>query len=191
MRARRDWAYIAAAIVFLSVATLTLVGRASTPPLPPGARECIGFPAEKCDELAAAIEQDAAPHGGISAYRLACTSGVCTAQEGQGVRTVVFADGQVEDSGFGYTVPGEPPSAPGRTEPPLAVTPSCVGVPLSWCEEFARTMVADNVREGEVVASVTVECLATCTAQDGDARVRVVLADGTVLTTDGYSYRSP
>ena len=191
MRGRRDWAYIAMAIVFLSAAALALVGRSTTPPLSPGTRECVGFPAEKCDAWVAALEQEATTHGGLSAYRFVCTSTVCTSQEGKGIRTVVFADGTVQDSGFGYTVPGEPPSSPGRTEPPLAVAPVCVNVPQSWCEEFARQLVASDVGEGQAVASVTVECLATCTADNGDASVRIVLADGTVLASDGFSYRGP
>lgn len=191
MRARRDWAYIAAAIVFLFVAALALVGRASTPPLSPGTRECLGFPAEKCDEWVAALEQEATTHGGLSAYRLVCTSEVCTSQEGKGIRTVVFADGKVEDAGFGYTLAGAPRSSPGRTESPLAVAPLCVSLPQSWCEEFARQLVASDVGEGQAVASITVECIATCTAQNGDASVRIVLADGTVLASDGFSYRGP
>ncbi len=191
MRARRDWAYIAAAIVFLSVAALALVGRASSPPLSPGQRECIGFPAEKCDEWVAALEQEAATHGGLAAYRLVCTSNECTSQEGKGIRTAVFADGKVVDAGFGYTVAGAPPSSPGRTASPLAVAPVCVSLPQSWCEEFARQLIASDVGEGQAVASVTVECIATCTAQSGDASVRIVLADGTVLASDGFSYRGP
>jgi hypothetical protein len=191
MRARRDWAYIAAAIVFLFVAALALVGRASSPPLSPGTRECLGFPAEKCDEWVATLEQEATTHGGLSAYRLVCTSAVCTFQEGKGIRTVVYADGKVDDSNFGYTVPREPPSSPGRTEPPLTLAPTCIDVPQSWCDEFARQLVARDVGEGQAVASVTVECIATCTAQNGDASVRIVLADGTVLASDGFSYRGP
>lgn len=191
MRARRDWAYVAAAIVFLSVAALALVGRASTPPLSPGMTECVGFPADKCDEWVAALEQEAAPHGGLSAYRLVCTSAVCTSQEGKGIRTVVFADGKVEDSGFGYTVPGEPPSSPGRTDAPLTVTPTCINVPRVPCEDAARTFVAEWVGEREAVASIAVECSTTCTELNGDVRALITLTDGRILTADGYSYRGP
>jgi hypothetical protein len=137
------------------------------------------------------LSKEAATHGGLAAYRLVCTSGVCTSDEGRWIRTVVFADGTVQDSGFGYTVPGEPPSSPGRTEPPLTVAPVCVNVPQFWCEEFARSYVAEGEREGQIVASVTVECIATCTETNGDARGRVTLADGTVQGTDGFSYRGP
>lgn len=191
MRARRDWSFIVAAVAFLSVAALALVGRASTPPLLPGTRECTGFPAEKCDELVASLEEEAAPHGGLSAYRIVCTSATCTDQEGQGIFVVVYGDGRVEDYARGYSVPGEAPSSPVRSEPSLTVAPACVGVPQLWCEEFARTLVADEVREGQVVASVTAECLATCTEESGDVRVRIELTDGTVLASDGFSYRSP
>jgi hypothetical protein len=191
MRTRRDWAYIAAAIAFLSVAALALVGRASAPPLSPGTRECIGFPAEKCDEWVAALEQQAATYGGLSAYRLVCTSGSCTSQEGKGIRTVVFADGKVQDSGFGYAVPGEPPSSPGHTEPPLTVTPTCINVQQFWCGEFARSALSQGASEGEAVASITVECSATCTETNGDARVLITLTGGRTLVADGYSYRGP
>jgi hypothetical protein len=57
MRARRDWSYVAGAIVFLSAAALALVGGAAAPPLAPGSRECVGSPAEICQARVAELEQ--------------------------------------------------------------------------------------------------------------------------------------
>ena len=154
--------------------------------LPPGTRACVGLPAEVCQREVADLEQEGTAHGGVAAYRLECTAGPCTADHGEGTLTVVFGDGTGREGGFGYAVPvGTPPSG---TEPPLPVPPVCVGIPASWCEDFARTAAGDATREGQTVIAITVRCTTTCTETNGDGKTRITLADGTIVTTN-WGYR--
>ncbi len=155
------------------------------PNLPSGTRECVGFPAEVCQRQVRELEQEGGIHGGVVAYRIVCRPGICTLAQGEGTQTVVFGDGTGREGGFGYAVPAGTP--PDGTLPPLAVTPTCVGVPQSWCEDFARTAADEAVRGGQSVVAITVRCTTSCTGTNGDVETRVTLGDGTVVTsTAGY-----
>ncbi len=157
------------------------------PSLPPGTRDCAGFPADVCQRQVEDLEREGVVHGGVVAYRIVCTSGSCTTAGGEGRLTVVFADGTGREGGFGFAVPVGTP--PGGTEPPLTVAPVCLGVPQSWCEDFARTAASDASNGGQTVVSITVTCATTCTEANGDVKTRVTLGDGTVVTSDA-GYRS-
>jgi hypothetical protein len=167
----------------LAIALLAAAcGRA--PNLAPGTRACLGFPADVCARQVAALEREAVPHGGVVAYRIVCAKAPCTAEQGEGTESVVFADGTGRESGFAYAVAmGTPPEAPFG---PLPVTPACVGVPAGWCAEQARAG-AEMIADWSTIAVITVRCTSTCTASKGDGETRVLLRDGT-LDTQGWSY---
>jgi hypothetical protein len=165
------------------VAGCALAGGA--PNLPSGTRECVGFPAEVCQRQVQELEKEGATHGGVVAYRIVCTPGICTLAQGEGTQTVVFGDGTGREGGFGYAVPAGTPSD--GAVPPLPVTPTCLGVPQSWCEDFARNAADEAVRGGQSVVTIAVRCTTSCTGTNGDVEVRVTLGDGTVVTsTAGY-----
>jgi hypothetical protein len=186
MSARTNASHPIATMAFVA-AILALAGCA--PSLPAGTRACVGFPAEVCQNQIADLRQEGMIHGGVAAYRLVCTTGSCTAERGEGMLTVVFNDGTGREGGFGYATPVDtPPGAPSATEPPLTVTPVCMGVPQSWCEESARATASGPVTGGRTVVSITVRCTTTCTETTGDAETRVTLSDGTVVTS-GFGYR--
>jgi hypothetical protein len=169
----------------LLVAAGALLAACGGPSLLPGTRDCIGFPAEVCQQQVDELQDEGRSHGGVAAYRLVCTSGSCTVAGGEGMMTVVFADGTGREGNFGYATPvGTPPG----TDPPLTMTPLCLGVPQSWCQDFARTAAAEAVRGGQTVVSITVRCTTTCTETNGDVETRVTLSDGTVVTS-GSGYR--
>ena len=176
-------------------AAVILALAACAPSLPSGTRACVGLPAEVCQNQVADLEQEGQGHGGLTAYRLACSTGSCTSRGGEGRLTVVFGDGTGREGNFGYATPaGNPPDAPSATEPPLTVTPVCLDVPEPWCERSAQAaaseaVASEGVRGGETVVSVTVRCTTTCTGTTGDAEMRVTLSDGTVVTSS-FGYQS-
>ncbi len=193
-RRRRAWTSVVAAqarslrltaVSSAAIAVLAgcvLAGGAAK--LPPGTRECVGFPAEVCQRQVQGLERDGAAHGGVVAYRIVCTSGVCGIDQGEGTQTVVFADGTGGETGFGYAVPAATPpddGLPDGTPAPLPVTPTCIGVPAAWCEDLARSAVEEAERAGEVVVTITVVCSTTCTDRGGAGETRIGLPDGGVL----------
>jgi hypothetical protein len=161
----------------LAAALVAAAGLAAcAPSLPPGTRVCAGFPVEVCQGQVADLEQEGMAHGGVVAYRIVCTSGSCTAAQGQGTEAVVFGDGTGREGGFGYAVPvGTPPPAPSRG--PLPVAPACLGVPEGWCREMARTG-AEGVGDWSSIAAIAVRCTGSCTTTKGDGETRVRLVDG-------------
>jgi hypothetical protein len=194
MSARMNASHAIAAMMAFGAAVILALA-ACAPSLPRGMRECVGFPAEVCQTQVADLEQEGMSHGGVTAYRLVCSTGSCTSEGGEGRVTVVFGDGTGREGSFGYATPaGTPPDAPSATEPPLTVTPACLDVPEPWCERAAQAAASEAVASeavsgGKTVVSITVRCTTTCTETTGDAEMRVTLSDGTVLTSS-YGYRS-
>jgi hypothetical protein len=182
-----------AAMAFGAAVILALA--ACAPSLPRGTRQCVGFPTEVCQTQVADLEQEGMSHGGVAAYRLACSTGSCTPEGGEGRVTVVFGDGTGREGSFGYATPaGTPPDAPSATEPPLTVTPACLGVPEPWCERSAQAAASEAVASealsgGKTIVSITVRCTTTCTETTGDTEMRVTLSNGTVLASS-FQYRS-
>jgi hypothetical protein len=76
-----------AAMAFGAAVILALA--ACAPSLPRGTRQCVGFPTEVCQTQVADLEQEGKSHGGVAAYRLACSTGSCTPEGGEGRVTVV------------------------------------------------------------------------------------------------------
>lgn len=201
MSTRMNASHTIAAMASGAAAILALAGCA--PSLAPGTRACVGFPAEVCQTQVADLEQEGMSHGGVTAYRLVCSTGSCTPENGDGRLTVVFGDGTGRDGSFGYATPAgtppdapgatEPPDAPGATEPPPTVTPVCVDVPQPWCErsvQAARAAAASDAASGRAtVVSIAVRCTTSCSATTGDTETRVTLSDGTVLVSS-LQYRS-
>ena len=166
-------------------AVLALAGLAGcAPSLAPGTRECVGFPAEVCQNRAADLEQEGQTHGGVAGYRFVCTSAPCTTARGEGTETVVFGDGTRREAGFGYASAADAPTV---TDSPLTVAPQCLGVPESWCTDFARTAAAEALRAGETVAAIVVACTSTCTETNGKGETRVTTPDGRVIQS-GWEY---
>jgi len=198
MSTRRNASHAIAAMA--SGAAVIIAMAACAPSLAPGTRACVGFPAEVCLTQVADLEQEGMSHGGVTAYRLVCSTGSCTSEGGEGRLTVVFGDGTGREGSFGYATPaGTPPDAQSVTEPPLTVTPACLDVPEPWCERSAQAaasealaseaVASEAVSGGKTVVSITVRCTTTCTETTGDAEMRVTLSDGTVLTSS-FQYRS-
>ena len=174
----------------LLAAAGALLAACGGPSLLPGTKDCVGFPAEVCQTQVADLEQEGLSHGGVTAYRLVCSTGSCTSEGGEGRLTVVFGDGTGREGSFGYaTAAGTPPDAQSATEPPLTVTPACLDVPEPWCERSAQAVASEAVSGGKTVVSITVRCTTTCTETTGHAEMRVTLSDGTVHTSS-FQYRS-
>jgi hypothetical protein len=174
------------ALGLLAVILVAAAGSAAcAPSLPAGTRVCVGFPAEVCQRQVADLEREGMTHGGVVAYRIVCTSGSCTAAQGEGTETVVFADGTGREGGFGYAVPVGTP-APGPSRGPLPVVPACLGVPDGWCREMARTG-AETVADWSSIVAITVRCTGSCTTTKGDGETRVRLVDGSEPAT-GWNY---
>jgi hypothetical protein len=174
------------ALGLLAVTLAAAAGSAAcAPSLPPGTRVCVGFPAEVCQRQVADLVQEGMTHGGVAAYRIVCTSGSCTAAQGTGTATVVFADGTGRQGGFGYAAAvGTPPPEPSRGLLPVA--PACIGVPDGWCREEARTS-AEHVADWSSIVAITVHCTSTCTTTKGDGETRVRVVDGSEQAT-GWNY---
>jgi hypothetical protein len=166
------------------VSVLLVAACRGAPNLAPGTQACVGFPADVCARQVAALGREGMPHGGVVAYRIACTSARCTAEQGEGTESVVFGDGTGRESGFAYAgAMGTPPEA---TFGPLPVTPACLGVPDGWCAEQARAG-AEMIADWSTIATVTVRCTSTCTLTRGDGETSVLLLDGS-KQTQGWNY---
>jgi hypothetical protein len=165
---------------------------ACVPSLAPGTRECIGFPAEVCQNRVVDLEDEGQSHSGVVGYRIVCTAATCTVASGEGTETVVFGDGTGREGGFGYASAVDPPPAAGApTAAPAQVEPECVGVPASWCTDLASSGADEVVRDGAWVASITVTCTSTCTETDGKGQTSITLSDGRVIQSDwGYQVSS-
>lgn len=174
---------LVAILVNLTLLAAGLV--ACAPSLPPGTRECVGFPADVCQRQLVELEREGIGHGGVAGYRIVCTSGSCTSSQGEGTETVVFADGTGRDRGFGYAVPIGMPT--GQTFGPLPIEPVCLGVPAEWCLEMARTG-AENVADWSSIVAITVRCTGSCTTSSGDGETRVRLIDGSEQAITGWNY---
>jgi hypothetical protein len=185
MSARRNASHRLASVASGLAAVLALADLAGcAPSLAPGTHECVGFPAEVCQNQVVDLEQEGQGHDGVAGYRFVCTTARCDATAGKGIAAVVFGDGTRREGGFGYEAAAE---APTGTDPPLAVAPQCLGVPESWCTDFARTAAAEAIRAGGTVAGVSVACRSTCTEAVGKGETRVTMADGRVIQS-GWEY---
>ena len=187
MSARRNAPHAIVALAGVVVAILALAGCA--PALAPGTRDCIGFPAEVCQNRAVDLEEEGQSHGGVAGYRIVCTAATCTAASGEGIETVVFGDGTGREGGFGYASPVDPPPAAGApTFTPPTVEPQCLGIPASWCTDLASSAADEAVRTGGSAASITVTCTSTCTETGGKGKTSVTLSDGRVIQS-GWEYQ--
>ncbi len=173
------------AAVAILVAGVVSVAWGCAPPLAPGTRACVGFPADVCQRQVAEYTREGQAHGGLAAYRIVCTSTTCTTEQGEGTETVVFADGSSRQGGFAYARAIGPPGPP-QSAGPLPVAPACLGVPAGRCEELAWTG-AEQVVDWSRIVAITVRCTGVCNDEKGDGETHIRLTDGPDQTV-GWSY---
>lgn len=155
----------------------------SVPQLPVG-------PGLTCDRLARDIcERTAATLGfgvnpDVVGAHLRCTRASCTAAAGDVAAALLFRDGRVEQSGFGWTgaEPGQEalPEPPGRVAP--GVRPVCVGLAEAQCHEQFDEIVASGVPSGRVALRVVIRCATTCDERSGEGETLLELDDGSSVT---------
>ena len=94
-------------------------------PLSPGARECAGIPAAKCEEIAG--QRAMTSQRVVVAYRIRCTVAACTPEAGSVEVMVIYSGGRVEIGGAFWVDELPPQTAPPQTGPP--VTPATIAEP--------------------------------------------------------------
>lgn len=82
---------------------------------------------------------------------------------------------------------GDEPSDPAATGPVV----DCMGVPAAYCQEAVDQALADA--GGSRVVAITIRCSApSCTVQEGQTEVTVLLADGRQITSGtGWAAAAP
>jgi hypothetical protein len=145
--------------------------------------DCIGVPAAHCRE---AVDQALADAGGsrVVAITIRCSAPSCTLQQGQTEVTVLLADGRQITSGTGWAAAAPAPAE--NVEIPLPVRPTCAGVPLKACEQFATDSVQHLGRPVDTVVSILVRCAAAtpCLETTGSGSTDVTFRDGTHQTSE-------
>jgi hypothetical protein len=115
-----------------------------------------------------------------------CTKPLCTPLDGEGETVVGFPDGSEVVSGWAYGAARTPAPA----TPPLAVEPTCGGVPEGPCLEFGTQAVPRQ--PGMSPVSIAVRCLGTCTSQRGRGETTITWPDGsTTISPWRYDTASP
>ncbi len=154
-----------------------LSGTASGPGFQGGA-SCAELSGGACQEQ---IDLATARHPGATQLDLACTAAVCDRAGGAGTVVVTLASGARITETFRYV--GNPAPVP---------APTCAGMAVDICRRLARTTV-DDVSPSKAISAVSIACsAASCTADRGEADVRVRFADGTEFRTNsGWEGGSP
>jgi hypothetical protein len=106
-----------------AVLVLGCGGPSSTPTpvqmIPPV--ECVGVPAQTCQEIVADARRNARPGTFLVHVRAVCTRAVCTLQDGDVTIDSQYSDGHTESMGMGWSgaidVAPPPPDVPGGDSP--------------------------------------------------------------------------
>ena len=118
-------------------------------------------------------EKIAARHPGATEVDIRCTAPVCDRKGGFGTAIVTMGNGARVNDTFSYV--GDPAPLP---------IPSCTGVAPDVCRNLAESQV-DSVPTAKRIVAIEVTCTAAaCTANKGEADVKVKLADGTSLDSN-------
>lgn len=181
MTLRRTFLSLVAALV---LASCGVVG-GQAPLVPPG-QTCDGLAPDICQREVANLLANR-PGVRITAFHMRCVKVACTAQAGEALVEVAWADGSAETytSGWAGAEPAIP--APIKPEPGLTLEPTCVGLPQAACEDMAEAAL-DNAG-GAAVAEIRITCerAAGCDGRVGEGTAVVVLADATELVSSwGY-----
>ncbi len=116
------------------------------------------------------VERIAARHPGATEIDIICTAPVCDRKGGFGTAVVTMGNGDKVNDTFSYV--GDPTPLP---------IPSCTGAPLDVCRSLAAAQ-ADSVPTTMRIVAIAVTCTAAaCTANKGEAGVKVTMADGTSM----------
>ena len=162
-----------------SILLATLVVSGCGLGLGPGAvsgSSCENVPSGACSEQ---VQRAAAGLSGVQEVDIRCGNGVsCTRAGGSGLAEVHLANGQKLTRAWSYVGDAGPP--------PLV---SCVGIAQDPCHAALDAEI-DNVAPSKHVAAATVTCtVAICTASAGEADIRIVLGDGSVIDSH-HGWRS-
>jgi hypothetical protein len=136
---------------------------------------CENVPSGACDEQIASLTAGLA---NVSDVSIRCAPAPpCTRARGAGFAEIRLANGQKISRAWSYI--GDPAPLP---------LPACEGLALALCQSTANTEI-DAIPPKTHIAGVTVTCTsATCTEADGEAKVRIVLGDGSIHeSTSGWS----
>jgi hypothetical protein len=145
---------------------------------------CQGVPDSICKQ---AVDTTGALRGTIGQVVVRCSKLPCTEQSGEAEVMIVFADGRREMSNYGWSsVPAEPVEVPLITPPPLAVEPTCQGVPFRKCVEMATGGLDGNT--AAAVGKITVHCSAVCTPTTGSGETTYEFVDGRPSVTSSWNY---
>lgn len=169
-----------------------VAGCGGAPPADPAATpriDCTGLPPVRCDEAVASVARSL-PNEHPVLIEARCISDPCNESSGTMETTVTLADGrQLRANPLtwydGNATDGGaiPPAAPGDI--PLAVQPTCQGIPLASCRQVAGGSFQSG--HGDVV-SILVRCTKNpCTSTSGEGDTLVTYADGT-QSTSGWGY---
>lgn len=147
--------------------------------------ECVGIPAQTCQQIVADARGNAEPGTVPVRIRAVCTALPCTPQRGDVSVEVVYSNGRTDTYGMGWSSAPEPVPPIGPAE--LPVEPVCQGVPQGPCRDRAlETVGADPNRAA--IRGILVRCTAaSCTDASGTGQTIVTYGDGGTSTSDwGY-----
>lgn len=177
---------------FLLVCFAVLVGGCSLPgPTPivnPPAQplvDCAGVAPDVCQQAVRDAGLNAPAGAVVVRIRVRCTAQVCLPASGQTEVAVQYSDGSTTtfESAWEQAVPG------GQAPPVLALTPTCVGVPLERCHETALGAVPAGEARPPVVSIVVTCTKPPCTEAAGDGDMVVTYADRST-SASSWSYRN-
>lgn len=164
----------------------------TSPAVAPGTRACIGLPQATCARAFEEAETQARERGTVVVgIVIRCTT-VCTEASGEAEQSVRFADGTIDQGGFGWQAAdpapvGEPP----RPEPSLPVAPTCVGLDPASCETRALESMSTDQGLAQIVAIVIRCAPGPCTPEGGEGDTTITYADGASKTSHWIYSGSP
>ena len=132
---------------------------------------CENVPSGACSEQMAIVTTGLAD---VREVNVKCADATnCTRASGHGVAMIRLANGQQLNRAWSYN--GDPGPVP---------APICVGVPPARCASTASDEV-DQISPSQRIVKVTVTCTSgSCIPAAGEAKVQIVLGDGSVVETD-------
>lgn len=153
--------------------------------------ECIGIPAETCQQIVRDARANADPGTFPVRIRAVCSQVPCTPQRGDVSVDIEYSNGRRDSYGMGWAggIGADPEPPPEAVV--LPVEPTCLGVPPGPCRERALETVGANGDTADIVA-IVVRCTPNattraCTELAGAGQTVLTFADGSTQTADwGY-----
>ena len=166
------------------------LGASATLPPPVMPVQCVGIPAQTCQQIVNDARKNADPGTIPLQIRAVCT-GSCTPAAGNVQVDILYSNNRRDSYGMGWSGAVEPaPGGPAPAEPSLPVEPVCQGVPAGPCRDQAISgaMGGPGIDGAPPVVRIEVRCTsAPCTESAGSGDTLVTRSDGST-STSSWSY---